>query len=282
MVDDLPVRSEVAHGVATITLDRPHRLNAWTGAMDLGYRAAVAAAEADPAVRVVVVTGAGRAFCAGADTGALDRLADRGEYDAGVPDGTPLPGAGADGPADFAHPFAFHLGLTKPVLAAVNGPAAGVGLVLACFADLRYAAADAKLTTAFARLGLPAEHGLSWILPRLVGAARAAELLFTSRVVLGDEAATMGLVNAALPAAEVLPHTVAVARRLAADVSPASLRVMKRQLWADLSGSLDAACRTAQGHLDRMIGSPDFVEGVAALRDKRPPRFPTHPPNLRQ
>jgi enoyl-CoA hydratase/carnithine racemase len=271
-MEHAPVRTEVADGVATITLDRPHRLNAWTGGMEAAYRSAMAAADADPAVRAVVVTGAGRAFCAGADTDALDRMAGDGAYDAGAAAGVPVPGPG-DRP-DFAHPFSFHLGLSKPVLAAVNGPAAGVGLVLACFCDLRYAAAGAKLTTAFARLGLPAEHGLSWVLPRLVGPGHAADLLFTGRVVLAEEAARMGLVNGVLPADDVLPHTLDVARRLATEVSPASLRVTKRQLWADLLGSLDDACTAAERHLDTMIGSPDFVEGVAALRAKRTPRFP--------
>lgn len=274
-MDHAPVRSEVVGGVATVTLDRPHRLNAWTGAMEAAYRGAMAEAEADPAVRAIVVTGAGRAFCAGADTGALDRIAAEGAYDPGPAASVPVPGAGAGagGRADFAHPFSFHLGLSKPVLAAMNGPAAGVGLVLACFCDLRYAAAGAKLTTAFARLGLPAEHGLSWLLPRLVGPARAADLLFTARVVLAEEAAAMGLVNAVLPAGDVLAHTQEVAGRLATDVAPSSLRVMKRQLWRDLMGSLDDACTTAERDMAAMVGSADFAEGVAALRDRRPPRF---------
>ncbi|HEX9991319.1 MAG TPA: enoyl-CoA hydratase-related protein, partial [Acidimicrobiales bacterium] len=250
-MDQTPVRTEVAGGVATVTLDRPHRLNAWTAGMEAAYRTAMAEADADPAVRAIVVTGAGRAFCAGADTGALDRLAEGAAYDTGSAPPVPIPGSGRP---DFAHAFSFHLGLSKPVLAAVNGAAAGVGLVLACFCDLRYAAAGAKVTTAFARLGLPAEHGLSWVLPRLVGPANAADLLLTGRILLAEEAAAMGLFNAVLPAGEVLAHTRAVAARLATEVSPRSLRVVKAQLWADLGGSLDAACTAAEDHMHAMIG----------------------------
>ena len=269
-MDHGPVSTEVTGGVATVTLDRPHRLNAWTGAMEAGYRGAMAAAEADPAVRAVVVTGAGRAFCAGADTDALDKLAGGGAYDGGRAGSVPIPGG--DRP-DFAHAFSFPLGMSKPVLAAVNGAAAGVGLVLACFCDLRFAAAGAKVTTAFARLGLPAEHGLSWVLPRLVGPAHAADLLLTGRILLAEEAAAMGLFNAVLPADEVLGHTQQVAARIATEVAPSSARTIKRQLWGDLLGSLDDACTNAERLLDDMLGSPDFAEGVAALRDRRPPRF---------
>lgn len=266
------VRAETADGVALITLDRPHRLNAWTGRMDVEYRAAVAAAEADPAVRVLVVTGAGRGFCAGADSGALDAMTATGTYDPGHGSASPArPGYGVR--ADFDHPHAFHLGLSKPVIAALNGPAAGVGFVLACFCDIRFAAAGAKLTTSFGRLGLPAEYGVSWLLPRLVGTGRAAELLFSSRVVLAEEAAAMGLVNRVVPADDLLPETLAFARAMAAEISPSSLAAMKRQLYADLLRPLGDSVTEAISLLDRMVGEPDFAEGVAALTEKRPPRF---------
>ena len=136
------VRYAVDDGIAVITLDRPERLNAWTGRMHAEYRFALANAEADPSVRVVVVTGAGRAFCAGADFRALSGHVERGGYDAGTPDDIATPGYGVD--RRFDADFAYHFGLSKPVVAAVNGPAAGVGLVLACYCDLRFAAAGAK------------------------------------------------------------------------------------------------------------------------------------------
>lgn len=268
---DPVVRLEVAEGVALITLDRPHRLNAWTGRMDVEYRRAVADAEADPEVRVLVVTGAGRGFCAGADAAALEGLSASGTYDPGHREEPARPGYGVL--ADFDHPYAFHLGLTKPVVAAVNGPAAGVGFVLACFCDLRFAAAGAKLTTSFGRLGLPAEYGVSWLLPRLVGTARAADLLFSSRVVLAEEAAAMGLVNRVVPPDDLLSETLAYARTMAAEISPRALTAMKRQLYADLLRPLGASVQDAVARLDRMVGEPDFAEGVAALTERRPPRF---------
>jgi len=254
------VRYEVADRVATVTLDRPDRLNAWTGRMHTEYRRCLARAEGDPAVRAIVVTGAGRGFCAGADARALEQHADRGGYDDGVR-------------PEFDHAFAFHFGMAKPVIAAVNGPAAGVGLVLACYCDLRFAAAGAKLTTSAPRLGLPAEYGLSWVLPRLVGIGHATDLLLSSRVVLAEEAATMGLVNKVLPPDELLPHTYAYARALATEVSPAAVREAKRQLYVDLHGDVGTAVERSVELLDQMMGEPDYAEGVRAYVEKRPPRF---------
>lgn len=260
-------------GVALVTLNRPERLNAWTARMEHEYRSLLERAEADSDVRAIVVTGAGRGFCAGADFDALDGLT-KGQPYAAAGGADPVEGGTSADRPDFAHAFSFPLGLRKPVIAAVNGPAAGVGFVLMCFADIRFAAAGAKLTTAFSRLGLPAEHGVSWILPRLVGPARAADLLFSSRVVLAEEAAAMGLVNEVLPADEVLPHALAYARRLATEVSPSSLAAIKAQLWADQIDSLDASASRAEGLLRAMLRAPDFAEGVEAFTAKRPPAFP--------
>lgn len=263
---------DVEDGVALVTLNRPDRLNAWTARMEVEYRHALAEADDDPDVRVVVVTGAGRGFCAGADTRALTGIVDTGRYGA-ASDHEPVPMPGADVRPDFAHGFSWTLGLRKPLIAAINGPAAGVGFVLACFADIRFAAKGAKLTTSFGRLGLPAEHGVSWILPRLVGLARAADLLFSSRVILAEEAERMGLVNAVLEPDELVPHTLAYAKRIAAEISPWSLLTLKRQLYADAMGSLDEAATTAEANMMESFGSPDFKEGVAALTEKRLPNF---------
>ncbi|HUQ40737.1 MAG TPA: enoyl-CoA hydratase-related protein [Acidimicrobiales bacterium] len=263
---------EVEAGVALITLARPERLNAWTTRMEREYRWALTAADADPAVRVAVVTGAGRGFCAGADFRALDGLAEAGGYAEGEALPAEVDGLGTRRP-DFAHPHSYPLGMAKPLIAAVNGPAAGVGFVLMCFADIRFAAAGAKLTTSFGRLGLPAEHGVSWVLARLIGPARAADLLFSSRVVLAEEAVDMGLVNRVLPPDALLTETLAYARTMAAEISPVSLRVMKAQLWEDQIHDLHTAAARAEALLDQLLGGPDFSEGVAAARDKRPPRF---------
>ena len=265
-------RYGVADAVATITLNRPERLNAWTGRMHTEYRALLARATDDPGVRVVVVTGAGRGFCAGADTEALAGHAERGAYDPGTGPDLATPGYGVR--PEFDAEFAYHFGLPKPVLACVNGPAAGVGFALACYCDLRFAAAGAKLTTSHGRLGLPAEFGLSWLLPRLIGVTRAADLLLSSRVVLAEEAAGLGLVNRVLPADEVLAATYDYARTLATEVSPASLAATKLQLYTDLHRDVASSVADADGRLGTMMAGPDFAEGVAALREHRPPRFP--------
>ena len=174
---------------------------------------------------------------------------------------------------EFDHNFAFHFGLTKPVIAAINGPAAGVGLVLACFADIRIAAAGAKLTTAHGKLGLPAEYGLSWLLPRLIGLTRANDLLLSSRVVLAEEAAQMGLVNAAVPADDLLDEAYTYALNLIATVSPASMRETKRQIYSDLHGDVGSAVGESERLLERMMREPDFAEGVRAFIEKRQPHF---------
>lgn len=264
-------RYAVDAAIATITLNRPHRLNAWTGRMHTEYRWALAQAEAAVDVRVIVVTGEGRGFCAGADSAALEGHVEKGGYDSGIREPLANPGYGVR--PEFEAAFAYHFGLTKPVIAAINGPAAGVGLVLACFCDLRFAAAGAKLTTAHGKLGLPAEYGLSWLLPRLIGLTHANDLLLSSRVVLSEEAARMGLVNAVFPAAELLPYTYDYARTLARTVSPASMRETKRQVYTDLHRDVAAAVRDSEALLDRMTTEPDFREGVAALLEKREPRF---------
>jgi len=261
------IRFEVDEAVALITLDRPERLNAWTMRMEQEYAWALVEADADTGVRAVVVTGAGRGFCAGADIKALDRIVEAADYDTA----SPPPAQAADLPGRSVHTLP--LRLSKPVIAAVNGPAAGVGFVLMCFCDLRFAAAGAKLTTSFGRLGLPAEHGVSWILSRLVGPARAADLLFSSRVVLAEEAQEMGLVNAVMEGDALLPFTLDYARRIAREISPGAVEVMKRQLYTDLDGHLDTGVETAMTEMKRMVTEPDFREGTAALAEKRPPRF---------
>lgn len=269
---DLKVtRYETADRVAVITLNRPERLNAWTGRMHTEYRWLLARAEEDAEVGVIVVTGAGRGFCAGADSSALSGHVTKGGYDPGTPEDLAEPGFGVD--SDFDHDFAYHFGLAKPVIAAINGPAAGVGLVLACFCDLRWAAGGAKLTTSHGKLGLPAEYGLSWLLPRLIGLTRANDLLLSSRVVLAEEALDMGLLNGVVPADELMGTVMAYASRLADGISPASLRSTRQQIYLDQHRGVGAAVEDAARRLEEMVREPDFAEGVAALAAKRPPRF---------
>ncbi|MGH7965824.1 MAG: enoyl-CoA hydratase-related protein [Candidatus Binatia bacterium] len=265
------VQYAVEDRVATITLNRPQRLNAWTGRMNIEYRGVLDQAERDPAVRVIIVTGAGRAFCAGADFQALEGHIAKGRYDPGTTDDMAQPGYGVR--PEFDAELAYHFGLTKPVIAAINGPVAGIGLVLACFLDLRFAAAGAKFTTAHGKLNLPAEYGLSWVLPRLIGVTRANDVLLSSRTFLAEEAYELGMLNKVLPPEELLPYVYDYARNLAATVSPGSLRETKRQIYADLHRDVATSVRTSRQLFDQMMGEKDFAEGVRAFQEKRPPRW---------
>lgn len=264
-------RYDVRDGVATITLNRPERLNAWTGRMHTEYRWCLQRAEEDPDVRVIVVTGAGRGFCAGADARALEGHVEKGGYDPGTSEDIPRPGFGVR--PEFDADFAYHFGLSKPTIAAINGPAAGVGLVLACFCDIRFAAAGAKLTTAHGRLGLPAEYGLSWLLPRLIGASRAMELLLSSRIFTAEEAFEFGLVHRVLLPEELLRAVYEYAALLVHRVAPSSLRVTRRQVYTDLHRDVAASVAESRALLDEMMRGPDFREGVAAVLAKREPEF---------
>ncbi len=260
----------VTEGVGLLTLSRPQRHNAWTGRMHTELRHLLQTAEDDPAVRVVVITGDpdGTTFCPGADSSALEGHAERGGYDAGTPDDIATPGFGVRD--EFDADFAFFFGLETVTIAAINGAAAGVGLALACWCDLRVATEGVKLTAAHGRLNLPAEYGLSWLLPRLIGHGRASDLLLSSRVVFAEEAERMGLVNAVHPAEDTVGEALAYARRLVTEISPHSLRATKRQLGVDAVRSHAAeAVRDAQARLDAMTTEDDYREAVQANRSKR-------------
>ena len=249
----------IEDGVAVLTLNRPDRLNAWTAEMERAYFGLLEDCGAREDVRAIVVTGAGRGFCAGADMQQLQSIGD-GSIDAAEADRDRRP-------QTFPHT------ISKPILAAINGPCAGIGLVQALMCDIRFAAQDAKITTAFSRRGLVAEHGISWILPRLVGPAAALDLLVSGRIVLGEEAAELGLVNRALPTDRVVDEAVDYARDLAAKCSPASMATMKRQVYADLERTLADALAEADRLMIESFSAPDFGEGVASFVERREPRF---------
>ena len=263
---------EVVGRVAIIRLNRPHRNNAWTGRMHVEYRALVQRAENDPDIRCIVVTGEGRSFCVGADSEALAGHVSKGGYDPGLPAELPTPGYGVRD--DYDDDFVFHYGLRTPVIAAINGPCAGVGFVLACYADLRYAAGGVRMTTANARLGLPAEYGLSWVLPRLVGVTRAAELLITGRKFRSEEAAGWGLFNEVVSPDELMAHVMEVAQGVAEDVGPNAVATTKYQLYRDADRSVGPAVTEAQQLMRDAMSGSEFAEGVRALRDGDRPNFP--------
>jgi enoyl-CoA hydratase/carnithine racemase len=265
---------QVDDPVATITLNRPAVLNAWTDRMGFEVRHAVSQAEADPRVVGIVLTGAGRGFCAGADMRRLSAISS-GDHrvETAGDDLASDPGDPSFGDDLHLGTYAYLMSVPKPVIAAINGPVAGmaVPIVLAC--DLRFMAADAVLMTAFAQRGLVAEWGTSWLLPRLAGPAVALDLLFSSRKVSGTEAAALGVVNAAMPAAEVLPHAQQYVRNLAATSSPASMAMMKRQVYQQMHAGLLAAEREARELMMESFSRPDFREGVSSFLERRPPQF---------
>lgn len=247
------------HGaVLLLTFNRPDRLNAWNTELELRYHALLEEAEDDPGVRAVVVTGAGRGFCGGAD---LEEVA---------------AASNGQAPAQSGRSREFPLTLRKPLVAAINGAAAGLGLVEALYSDVRFATPEAKLTTAFSRRGLIAEYGISWLLPRLVGAGRALDLLLSARVVTGAEAHRIGLVDHL--AEDVRAAALAYAADIAENCSPASLAVIKNQVFRDAEVDLGAALVEADKLLWESFDRIDVAEGVTSYLERRPPAFAPLPP----
>lgn len=265
----------VADGVATITLNRPEKLNAWTATMEQEVRSAVEEAEGDSRVRVIVLTGSGRGFCAGADMSLLGAVAKQGLTDRmreralSKTESQRHEGVRPD----FQKKYSYFLAAQKPVIAAINGPAVGLGLVIAVYCDLRFASDSARLSTVFARRGLIAEYGLAWMLPRIVGQSNAIDLLFSGRAIDSTEALRMGLVNGVFPPEGFLDRVNEYARDLALNVSPRSLRVIKRQVHEAMFQSLQEAFEASEREMVLSLESEDFKEGVAHYLEKRSPAF---------
>ena len=267
---------EVTDRIATITLNRPDKLNAWTATMEKEVRASLEEAGRDDGVRIIVLTGAGRGFCAGADMSLLSSVAVQG-----------LPGGERDAASrlggssvqregvlpDFQRKYSYFLGIEKPILAAINGPVVGLGLVIALYCDLRLASDAARFSTTFAQRGLIAEYGMAWMLPRIVGLPNALDLLFSARQINAAEALRMGLVNQVFAQESFLANVNEYAADLASRVSPRSLRVIKRQVYGAMFQSLAESFDLSVAEMVASLQSEDFKEGVAHFLEKRAPKF---------
>ena len=260
----LETKFEIADSIATITLNRPDKLNAWTEIMEAEVRAAALEADKDDRVRAIILTGEGRGFCAGADMSLLQTIVEQGS-------GHKIALSHATG--DFAQKYSYFPSLSKPVIAAINGPVVGLGLILTLYCDFRFAADSAKFSTTFARRGLIAEYGIAWMLPRIVGLPNALDLLFSARTIDSAEALKMGLVNQVFPQESFQASVREYVSQLVTLSSPRSLRVMKQQIYHGLSQSLAEASQFAEQELLESLDCEDFKEGVAHFREKRAPRF---------
>jgi len=263
---------EVSDPIATIRLNRPEFLNAWTNRMAAEVRHAVASAEEDKSVVVIVITGAGRGFCAGADLKGLQAISS-GERGGGRADELESDPGDPEMGESFRGTYTYLASVRKPIIAAINGPCAGMAIPISLFCDMRFASDRATFTTAFSRRGLVAEWGVSWILPRLVGPAHAMDLLFSARKFDAAEAERMGLVNRVLPHDELLDFVRNYAEDLAANASPTSIRVMKREIYEHMTESLGDASADALRLMVESFDRPDFKEGVQSFLEKRPPKF---------
>jgi enoyl-CoA hydratase/carnithine racemase len=251
-------------GVAVLTLNRPDRLNTWGGDIATAFYAGIERAEEDPAVRVIVLTGRGKAFCAGAQLGSMGSVTesidktDAGKLASLIGDRQP-----------------YHLTtLCKPVVAAINGSCVGIGLTQALMCDVRFAAAGAKFAASFSRRGLIAEYGVSWILPRLTGWGVALDLLLSGRTFLADEAAELGLIKEVVPPERLMARTMAYAEDIAQNCSPASMAIIKRQAYGDAMREVADSNTRSEVLLQQSLKRPDVIEGITSFLEKRTPSFP--------
>lgn len=264
---------DVDDSVAVITMNRPETLNALTDRTQAEIRHALDQSERDEAVIGTVLTGAGRGFCSGVDMNALGAMSEAGRRLGNAhPDLAADPG-NPDGDPNFQVGPTYLLGLRKPLIAAINGACAGLGFSYAVFCDLRFVDRTAKFVTSFSQRGLIAEHGTSWILPRLIGPANALDLFWTGRRVDGEEAGRLGLANRVCEDGECVADAVGYLRGIAENAAPHSLMMMKRQVYRHLNAELRPAMDESTVWMDESLTRGDFKEGVDSFVERRAPRF---------
>ena len=267
------IRYAVEDPIATITLNRPDRLNALTGLMLAELQQAMKVAEEDERVVGILLTGAGRGFCAGADMERLQATSQGKTRSSVEVKPTEKPGDFDMLGDDYRLGHAYLMAVRKPIVAAINGPCAGLGFVIAMLCDIRFASDRALFTTAFAQRGLVAEHGISWLLPRLIGPANAMDILLTGRKFDGAEAERLGVVNRMIEHDRLLEHTRTYLATMATTTAPKSLQSMKHQVYKHLDVSLGDALRESLALMEQSLRHADFKEGVNSYLEKRPPRF---------
>ncbi len=263
--------------IGVITLNRPEKLNAWTEAMEISVHQIMTEANQDSDISAIILTGKGRGFCAGADMGRLTDLQDDSQRSTRGSDSTRAVNnkitEGLSLPGDFSMRYTYFPTVAKPIIAAINGPVAGLGLIMSLYCDIRFASDLAVFSTAFSRRGLIAEHGISWILPRLVGHANALDLLFSARKINAVDAKKMGLVNDVFPADNFMECVFSYVRDLVNLSSPRSIRIMKQQVYSAMMQHLEQSVLVANSEMPASFESDDFKEGVAHFVEKREPRF---------
>jgi len=267
-MDFTQILYQVDGHIATITFNRPEQMNALTKVLEAELRRAIEQAGRDAAVRAIVLTGAGRAFCVGMD---MEELAVLPPEDIQAEEW--MRPYDMNRRADYQTRYTYFPAAPKPIISAINGAAAGLGLIMALYSDFRIASEKAVFATAFAKRGLIAEHGIAWILPRIVGHANATDLLLTSRKINAGEALSMGLVHRVVAGNELLQQAHALATALSSEVSPRSVRIMKQQLWEAPYQTLGEAVALANAEMVQSIRSEDFTEGIRHFVERRPAKF---------
>jgi enoyl-CoA hydratase/carnithine racemase len=263
---------EKSDRIATVTFNRPEKLNAWTPKMGVETRTAMMDADRDPSVGAIIVTGAGRAYCAGADMGNLSEIS-QGRASAGGGDGGRDEEWLKDARGDYRNQYAYLLALKKPVIGAINGACVGLGFTTCLYQDIRIASDNARLGLIFVQRGLAIEHGSSWMLSRIVGVARAVELAITGRLVDANEALSMGLVHRVVPQASLMETAREVAGQIAHKCSPLGVSEAKRLVYRHLFTDLATAIRDDDESMQMMTRSEDFKEGVKAFIEKRAAKY---------